>query len=162
MFLNILYYIGYNFNNSYYFCIRKDIKNEENAINRDRKTVKERVRADARSIGTQVGCRAQLRPRVGARQTHRQTRQSEPSAQPFQLRNDTVAKTASTMRKALIYYKKDLAGVLTEIEDGYSFQYDGNYLAMPNAEPIPWLSHQAHGPRFKRQQTCHGGFLPTH
>ena len=40
------------------------------------------------------------------------------------------------MRKALIYNKKDLAGVLTEIDDGYSFQYDGNYLAMPDAEPI--------------------------
>lgn len=40
------------------------------------------------------------------------------------------------MRKALIYYKKDLAGVLTEIEDGYSFQYDGNYLAIPDAEPV--------------------------
>ena len=40
------------------------------------------------------------------------------------------------MRKALIYNKKDLAGVLTETDDGYSFQYDGNYLAMPDAEPI--------------------------
>ncbi len=40
------------------------------------------------------------------------------------------------MRKALIYNKKDLAGVLTEIDDGYSFLYDGNYLAMPDAEPI--------------------------
>ena len=40
------------------------------------------------------------------------------------------------MRKALIYNKKDLAGVLTETDDGYSFQYDDNYLAMPDAEPI--------------------------
>ena len=40
------------------------------------------------------------------------------------------------MRKALIYNKKDLAGVLTETDDGYLFQYDSHYLAMPNAEPI--------------------------
>ena len=40
------------------------------------------------------------------------------------------------MRKALIYNKKDLAGVLTETDDGYLFQYDSHYLAMPNTEPI--------------------------
>ena len=40
------------------------------------------------------------------------------------------------MRKALIYNKKDMAGVLTETDDGYLFQYDSNYLAMPNTEPI--------------------------
>ena len=40
------------------------------------------------------------------------------------------------MRKALIYNKKDLAGVLTETDDGYLFQYDGNYLSAPNAEPV--------------------------
>lgn len=40
------------------------------------------------------------------------------------------------MRKALIYNKKDLAGILAETDDGYSFQYNGNYLAMSDAEPI--------------------------
>jgi serine/threonine-protein kinase HipA len=40
------------------------------------------------------------------------------------------------MREALIYYKNDLAGVLTEQDDGYLFKYDSNYLASPAAEPI--------------------------
>ena len=40
------------------------------------------------------------------------------------------------MREALIYYKNDLAGVLTEKDDGYLFKYDSNYLASSIAEPI--------------------------
>lgn len=40
------------------------------------------------------------------------------------------------MREALIYYKKDLAGVLAEKDDGYLFQYDTNYLASSAAEPV--------------------------
>ena len=40
------------------------------------------------------------------------------------------------MREALIYYKNDLAGVLTEQDDGYLFKYDSNYLASSASEPI--------------------------
>ena len=40
------------------------------------------------------------------------------------------------MKKALIYFRDILAGRLTETEDGYEFQYEATYLAMPQAEPI--------------------------
>ena len=40
------------------------------------------------------------------------------------------------MKKALIYYKNDLAGVLTEEDNGYLFKYDDDYLASSTAEPI--------------------------
>ena len=40
------------------------------------------------------------------------------------------------MREALIYYKNNLAGVLTEQDDDYLFKYDSNYLALSAAEPI--------------------------
>lgn len=40
------------------------------------------------------------------------------------------------MRRALVYYKKELAGVLSEEDDGYLFQYHQDYLASSNAEPI--------------------------
>lgn len=40
------------------------------------------------------------------------------------------------MREALIYYKNNLAGVLTEQDDGYLFKYDSNYLALSAAEPV--------------------------
>jgi len=32
--------------------------------------------------------------------------------------------------------KNELAGYLTETEDGYSFLYDANYLASPTAKPV--------------------------
>lgn len=40
------------------------------------------------------------------------------------------------MRKAWVYYKKELAGILSEEDDGYLFQYHQNYLESSNAEPI--------------------------
>lgn len=40
------------------------------------------------------------------------------------------------MRQAQIYYKEDLAGTLTEGEDGYEFRYLPEYLAMPGAKPV--------------------------
>lgn len=40
------------------------------------------------------------------------------------------------MKKALIYFRDVLAGRLAETEDGYVFQYETTYLAMPQAEPI--------------------------
>ncbi len=33
------------------------------------------------------------------------------------------------MRKAKVYMQKELAGYLTETDDGYEFSYDTNYLA---------------------------------
>ena len=40
------------------------------------------------------------------------------------------------MKKADIYYKNQLAGLLTEDEEGYHFAYDKDYLAQPQAKPI--------------------------
>ena len=40
------------------------------------------------------------------------------------------------MRQAKVYYIKQFAGILKETETGYSFQYDSDYLASKNAEPI--------------------------
>jgi len=40
------------------------------------------------------------------------------------------------MRKAEIYNHKQLAGVLIEDENGFTFQYNDNYLVSDNAEAI--------------------------
>ena len=40
------------------------------------------------------------------------------------------------MKQAVIYYKNQLAGLLTEDEEGYHFAYDEHYLAQPQAKPI--------------------------
>jgi serine/threonine-protein kinase HipA len=40
------------------------------------------------------------------------------------------------MKRALVYYRDTLAGRLSETDEGYVFQYDEAYLAMPIAEPI--------------------------
>ena len=40
------------------------------------------------------------------------------------------------MKQAVIYYKNQLAGLLTEDEEGYHFVYDEDYLAQPQAKPI--------------------------
>ena len=40
------------------------------------------------------------------------------------------------MRQAEIYNHNILAGILTEDETGYTFQYDANYLQSDNAEAI--------------------------
>lgn len=40
------------------------------------------------------------------------------------------------MRKAEVYYKTMLAGVLSEEEDGYRFAYDSTYLSLPDAHAI--------------------------
>ena len=39
-------------------------------------------------------------------------------------------------RKALVYYRSDLAGYLSETDDGYHFLYDTQYLNMKDAKPI--------------------------
>lgn len=40
------------------------------------------------------------------------------------------------MRKAKVYLHDELAGLLTESEDGYTFKYDINYLMRPSAKPV--------------------------
>ncbi|GMQ29174.1 HipA N-terminal domain-containing protein [Algoriphagus confluentis] len=39
-------------------------------------------------------------------------------------------------RKALVYYQDQLAGYLTETDEGYTFIYDGTYLQSKNAMPV--------------------------
>ena len=40
------------------------------------------------------------------------------------------------MRQAEIYYKNNLAGIITENDEGYSFQYDEKYLESKNSKPV--------------------------
>lgn len=40
------------------------------------------------------------------------------------------------MRQAAIYYKETFAGILKEEDDGYSFEYEKEYLSDSNAVPI--------------------------
>ena len=40
------------------------------------------------------------------------------------------------MRKAKVYMHDQLAGILTEDEEGYHFQYLGEYLNSPKSEPV--------------------------
>jgi serine/threonine-protein kinase HipA len=40
------------------------------------------------------------------------------------------------MRKAKVFFKSYLAGILTEDETGYHFQYQPEYLNKENAEPV--------------------------
>ncbi|SKB44300.1 HipA N-terminal domain-containing protein [Macellibacteroides fermentans] len=40
------------------------------------------------------------------------------------------------MRQAKIYYYNLVAGILTEDENGYTFQYDSNYLQSDDAQAI--------------------------
>ncbi|HTO34698.1 MAG TPA: HipA N-terminal domain-containing protein [Flavobacterium sp.] len=40
------------------------------------------------------------------------------------------------MRKAEVYYKNNLAGIITENDEGYSFQYDEKYLESKNSKPV--------------------------
>lgn len=40
------------------------------------------------------------------------------------------------MRRAEIYFSERLAGILSETDEGYTFEYDLTYLALDSAEPI--------------------------
>ena len=40
------------------------------------------------------------------------------------------------MRQAHIYYQDQLAGLLTEDENGYTFQYDAAYIKSNDADPV--------------------------
>jgi serine/threonine-protein kinase HipA len=40
------------------------------------------------------------------------------------------------MRKAKVFMQKELAGYLTETDDGYEFLYDMNYLTISKVKPV--------------------------
>lgn len=40
------------------------------------------------------------------------------------------------MRQAQVFYKNNLAGIITENDEGYLFQYDKKYLEDKNPKPI--------------------------
>lgn len=40
------------------------------------------------------------------------------------------------MRQAEVYYKSNLAGIITENDEGYTFQYDKKYLNTEKSKPI--------------------------
>lgn len=40
------------------------------------------------------------------------------------------------MRQAQVFYKNNLAGIITENDEGYTFQYDETYLTLKNAKPV--------------------------
>ncbi|MFZ4785160.1 MAG: HipA N-terminal domain-containing protein [Flavobacteriales bacterium] len=40
------------------------------------------------------------------------------------------------MRKGVVFYKDDFAGIISEMEDGFSFQYDLAYLKKETAKPV--------------------------
>ena len=55
------------------------------------------------------------------------------------------------MRKAEIYLKDHLAGILTETESGYEFRYNKEYLDNKGSEPVSLtlpLSEKPYRPRF--------------
>lgn len=40
------------------------------------------------------------------------------------------------MRQAEVYYKNNFAGIITESDENYVFQYDENYLNNENSKPV--------------------------
>jgi serine/threonine-protein kinase HipA len=50
------------------------------------------------------------------------------------------------MRQANVFYKESLAGMITENEDGYMFQYNLAYLASIEAKPISLTLPLQHEP----------------
>ncbi len=40
------------------------------------------------------------------------------------------------MIKARVFFKDHLSGILTKTDEGYEFQYDKDYLSLPNALPV--------------------------
>jgi serine/threonine-protein kinase HipA len=51
------------------------------------------------------------------------------------------------MRKAQVYYKNEFAGILSESDEGYLFQYDTDYLANAQSKPVSLtlpLQHKAY------------------
>jgi len=40
------------------------------------------------------------------------------------------------MRQAHVFYKDEFAGIIQETDEGYIFQYDGEYLVNPKSKPV--------------------------
>ncbi|MFI3262454.1 MAG: HipA N-terminal domain-containing protein [Rikenellaceae bacterium] len=54
------------------------------------------------------------------------------------------------MRQATIYYLDRVAGILSETDEGYTFEYDNNYLSSDSAEPISLTMPLSHEPYYER------------
>lgn len=51
------------------------------------------------------------------------------------------------MRQAQVFYKNEIAGILSESDEGYLFQYDTDYLANTQSKPVSLtlpLQHKAY------------------
>ncbi len=51
------------------------------------------------------------------------------------------------MRQAQVFYKNEIAGILSESDEGYLFQYDTDYLANAQSKPVSLtlpLQHKAY------------------
>jgi serine/threonine-protein kinase HipA len=57
------------------------------------------------------------------------------------------------MRKAKVYLHNELAGYLTESENGYSFSYDKDYLSGPTAKPVSLTLPLQDKPHISRTMT---------
>lgn len=54
------------------------------------------------------------------------------------------------MRQATIYFSDQLAGILSEIDEGYTFEYAPAYLASDSAEPLSLTMPLRKEPYFDR------------
>lgn len=54
------------------------------------------------------------------------------------------------MRKAKVFMNNELAGIITENEDGYLFQYEKKYLENPNSKPVSLTLPVREEPFFSR------------
>ena len=54
------------------------------------------------------------------------------------------------MRKAKVFMHNELAGIITENEDGYLFQYEKKYLENPNSKPVSLTLPVREEPLFSR------------
>ena len=55
------------------------------------------------------------------------------------------------MRQAQVFYKNDFAGILSEDEEGFSFQYDHEYLANAQSKPVSLTLPLQHKPFTSKQ-----------
>jgi serine/threonine-protein kinase HipA len=53
------------------------------------------------------------------------------------------------MRMGNVYYKNNLAGIIAENEDGYTFQYDDDFLNSSSVKPISLNIAYSKGLHFK-------------
>jgi serine/threonine-protein kinase HipA len=53
------------------------------------------------------------------------------------------------MKQAVVFLRGIKAGVLTEDENGYTFEYDADYLTSANAEAVSLTGPQPHASYFQ-------------